>query len=363
MIEALVNARKNLGAKLIHLPTKIKPAINPKHFLLYNPHNPASKFHFMFCEELKSANLSNYRKISNINDLHGHQVCGFCRNEWNQKFPNEPLPSPFDIEKFFSGCGYHPEAWGRILNKEIFKPGCFFLYSPVWGVPYFHFMKCSEIREKEANGWIKTLRFTPNLSGSFYVYHNGHFERQNLQPCPHCLQEWNGGIGWRNYNNVDDHEKDRIKFRFFIDFFHDCDPNQPELAELYKLMEDNKVWLGADILNNYPQNWLFHVDGHGWSGITTMYRMAKNYKCECCGVNLRNNTRLLVTHHVNGSHPDVSPSNMKVLCRWCHSKQPYHQAINQPDLNILENLWNAQGITPDIREKKLQNFLAGFYNT
>ena len=135
-----------------------------------------------------------------------------------------------------------------------------------------------------------------------------------------------------------------------IDFFDECAENQPELNELYELMNDNKVWFGADIRNNYPEVI--------WQYISRMYRIAHRYRCEQCGVDLsayahsREHGDLLVVHHVNGSHPDVGANNMKVLCKECHSKQPYHEntvyrnnpALRQQDHEFLNNLRHAQGL-------------------
>ena len=270
-LSKLREIRESLGAPLIHLNQKIKPAINSKHFLLYNPNNPNnpnSKFHFMFCEGLKNANLSKYRRTNEIDEnflmSDGSRmklnVCGFCRHEWNEKFPNDPTPKPFNIENFFRQCAYHPEAWGRIITKTSKRKNCFLLYNPVRGVPNFHFMKCSDILDKEQTGWIKTYRFTHNLSGSFYVYnkYKALFERQFIRPCEKCLSEWNNGQGYKNYSNVNEEEKNKIISSFnIIDFFDSCDENRPELAELYKLMENNKVWLDPDIDNKYPENWKF----------------------------------------------------------------------------------------------------------
>ena len=226
------------------------------------------------------------------------------------------------------------------------------LYNPVRGVPNFHFMKCSDILDKEQTGWIKTYRFTHNLSGSFYVYnkYKALFERQFIRPCEKCLSEWNNGQGYKNYSNVNEEEKNKIISSFnIIDFFDSCDENRPELIELYKLMENNKVWLGSDIDNKYPENWKF---------ISRMYRIANRYRCESCGVDLTayahstTHGDLLVVHHINGSHPDVASKNMIVLCKECHSyihryvlKNKNIELTNE-ELTLLQNLREQQDIFP-----------------
>ena len=118
-----------------------------------------------------------------------------------------------------------------------------------------------------------------------------------MPPCECCLAEWDNGNGWENYSSADDSTKKTIKDNFNIEtFFDHCSEKEPrpaELSELYKLMDDNIVWLGADIDNDYPRN---------WSDISNMYRAAKRYRCGQCGVDLSEHKDLAVTHHVNGVH-------------------------------------------------------------
>ena len=78
-----------------------------------------------------------------------------------------------------------------------------------------------------------------------------------------------------------------------------------------------------------------------------MYRIAQNYLCEECGLDMQEDKDLAVVHHINGSHPDVHPENMWVLCVWCHSKQPHHDRTVKIDryiLKLLRKLFREQGI-------------------
>ena len=251
----------------------------------------------------------------------------------------------FNIDKFFGQCGYNPDIWDGIniqdiqeIDYDTFRADCFLLYRPVGGA-VFHFMKCKEVRADEKIGWIKSYRFTDDLSGGFKLFDGS---KQTLKPCECCLAEWDNGNGWENYSSADDTTKKTIKDNFNIEtFFDHCSEKEPrpaELSELYKLMDDNIVWLGADIDNDYPRN---------WSDISNMYRAAKRYRCGQCGVDLSEHKDLAVTHHVNGVHSDVSAENIKVLCVWCHSKQPHHEKtvrINRDQYLLLRRLWREQGI-------------------
>ena len=164
-----------------------------------------------------------------------------------------------------------------------------------------------------------------------------HNTTQSLKPCPKCLAEWNNGEGWNGYSKADA-DKRAIRDNFDIREFFTLSRGRPELVELYKLMDDNKVWFGADIGNEYPSN---------WGEISNMYRIANGYRCEQCGVDLSDATDLAIVHHVNGSHPEIDPKNMKVLCVWCHAKQPHHEKsvkIDRDQYDRLLRLWREQGI-------------------
>lgn len=98
------------------------------------------------------------------------------------------------------------------------------------------------------------------------------------------------------------------------------------------------MWFSAKVDNEYPAN---------WSNISTMYRIAKSYRCEQCGLDMIEFPNLAVVHHVNGSHPEVDMGNMKVLCIWCHSKQPHHEKSVKMDrytLKLLRQLRSRRGI-------------------
>ena len=103
-------------------------------------------------------------------------------------------------------------------------------------------------------------------------------------------------------------------------------------------MDDYSVWFGVNVDNEYPAN---------WTEISAMYRIAQGYRCEECGLDMSAFPDLAVVHHVNGSHPEVGPDNMKVLCVWCHSKQPHHEVsvkLDRYTLSLLKRLRREQGI-------------------
>ena len=363
----LINFRENIGASLKHVDYKVRFARHylPKPILLYIPENQSPKFHFMCCSAVKDAVaqgtiLSRWVRTSRTDgnfrmydgSLKKLQVCEYCRHEWHR-----PLPNPFNIKNFFNWQLDWQKIWNDMENlppnidNGVFRTGCFLLYRPVRFAP-FHFMKCKKVCHDEGIGWIKAYRFTSNLSGFFAMFDKRnedgsceHVDAQKLKVCTDCLTEWDGGNGWENYSNVNNNEKKSIKRKFSIlKFFDFCNslPERPrELNELYELIENGTVWVGTTADNNYPGN---------WNSITKMFRTIQGYRCEQCGVDLSRDNRtkrLLVTHHLNGSHPDISPDNMKVLCVCCHAEQPYHQGlenVDSQDRALIERLRRQQGI-------------------
>ena len=345
----LINYRKEIHAPEVHVDCEVKPF----RFLLYNPANDDSRVHFMTCPTVRQAQtqgrLVNWRRTSSDSEvfrIYGSlprslSVCHNCVNTWNMHFPDKRLDEPVNFVKLFAMMEYDPHFWDGIdLPPEIsvheFMPEYFLLYMPV-NRSRFHFMKCKTVCHDEEIGWIKAYRFTNRTSGAFEMF-DGTIAK--LHPCRECLSEWDNGTGWKGYTNASDDEKKAIAAGFRIDeFFKYCASQEQrphELTELYHLMDDHKVWFSAHVNNDYPNN---------WPEITNMYRAAKRYRCEICGVDMSSNHELAVTHHVNGSHPDVPPDNMRVLCVECHAKQPYHNPhIDHDKRVLLKRLRSEQGI-------------------
>lgn len=349
----LISFRKEINAPEVHMDYTLKPF----RFVIYNPESKNARFHFMPCTTIMRAQtqgrIANLRRTSNssgIFPMYGAlpqklSVCNNCVNEWNNRFPDKPLDAKtFDIAKFFLLGEYYPDVWDVInippeIKDNEFMPNFFLLYRPIRITPnVFHFMKCKTVCDDEKIGWIKTYSFTCRTSGVFDMYDGS---AQRLSPCEECLSEWNDGTGWKGYSSASDEEKKIIRKNFSVEeFFEHCNnqehmPN--EIVEFNELMKNNAAWC-FPVDNNSPEN---------WSAITDMYRTAKGYRCEECGVDMSKHPNLAITHHINGCHPDVRHENMKVLCIWCHSKQPHHAKtvyFNRYQYNLLRKLRSEQGI-------------------
>ena len=76
-----------------------------------------------------------------------------------------------------------------------------------------------------------------------------------------------------------------------------------------------------------------------WEDISQKYRESMQYKCEACSVDLSSHSKLLHTHHINGVKSDNNNSNLKALCKLCHSDQPNHNLyIRIHERNLIEKL-------------------------
>lgn len=73
----------------------------------------------------------------------------------------------------------------------------------------------------------------------------------------------------------------------------------------------------------------------GWSKIALQIKEERNWTCENCRVNLEKNRALLHAHHKNGVVSDNRHSNIKILCKDCHSQEPDHGRIK---LSLEEKL-------------------------
>lgn len=352
----LIQFRKDIYAPEVHMNYTVRPS----RFVIYDPANINARFHFMPCQTLNTAqrngNITNLRRSSDdsgVFSMYGAMpkklhVCGHCVNAWNASFPDRQLnANNFSLAEFFCMCEYDPHFWDGIdippeIDAPEHIPGCYLLYKPVKNSP-FHFMKCKTVRYDESIGWIKSYRFTDNLSGAFELFSdNTHLPAQRLHVCKDCLAEWDNENGWKCYTSASDADKKAIADSFSIrEFFGYCtsQENIPhELVELYTLMENHSVWFSAHVSNEYPAN---------WTEITNMYRASRLYRCEQCGVDMSRFPELAITHHVNGSHPEIGPENMRVLCLICHSLQPHHDKtvkFTRYQYQLLLKLRKEQGI-------------------
>lgn len=61
-----------------------------------------------------------------------------------------------------------------------------------------------------------------------------------------------------------------------------------------------------------------------WRSISKRYRELAKWKCNGCHRSFEQDKGMLDVHHINGIRSDVSRTNLVVLCKDCHAKQPMH---------------------------------------
>lgn len=95
--------------------------------------------------------------------------------------------------------------------------------------------------------------------------------------------------------------------------------------------------------SNYPEN---------WDEISENFRKKHDYKCAICDVDCSKHTAILDVHHKNGVRSDCREGNLLCLCKFHHSKQPYHNHYKpkHDDMELLRKLWEKQKIPMENRE-------------
>ena len=117
----------------------------------------------------------------------------------------------------------------------------------------------------------------------------------------------------------------------------DISPEKP-CAKCNQTSEDGKRQDAARHRARYWQGRSPTTAPHGWKGVDAKphakrCRTHRRYavgKCEICGMDGKDR------HHMNGNLDDMSPSNIKVLCRRCHMTIDgrLERARNSPSLDI-----------------------------
>ena len=370
--KSLIDIRKELGAEELHTNFTLQPL----RFVVYDPSSKDSCFHIMPCKTIwntKDVNRRKFRRTSNISgkfrlyELHDFaeqelQVCEDCLYDWNggkgwknltsaSNSEKDEIRNNFRIDEFFAQSEYNPNlwlGWDRYIPEfcDQVHDKYFLLYNPTSKKVDFHFMKCSHIRQDIKFGWLKTYRFTSRTSGFFEKYSvlNGQSlktraNRVSLEKdfskftvCEDCLREYSDE-GWKGFNNTTNDWKTIIRDSFDIkEFFDSCDRGEISHDKLITLdfIQEHGI-LSSIVRNDYPYN---------WSEITNMRRASRSYRCEECGIDLTEyitkHPDFIVTHHKNGVHSDISPENLQVLCKACHSKKPYHPKLSQQEEQFFQ---------------------------
>ena len=101
-----------------------------------------------------------------------------------------------------------------------------------------------------------------------------------------------------------------------------------------------------------PTRWAGAPEGYSddWSRVSRNYRALRSWTCEECSVKLGDATDLLDVHHRDGVKSNNAESNLKVVCRLCHAREPSHGHMGAPPraYKRIQKRRRAQGLLEDL---------------
>lgn len=172
-----------------------------------------------------------------------------------------------------------------------------------YSLPKFHFYDCSTLKTMKAAGRFERYVVTQRKDGTFLVDkkigYNEYSKNEivTLSVCGNCLN-------W--YNR-------RYRKRYTINDF-----NISDFFENFSNTPINQKPMYTDLTaqqSGYPPD---------WDTISLRMREKANWHCQQCFKDCSQTKTGLEVHHIDGVKAHIYESNLKVLCRDCHSLQPHH---------------------------------------
>lgn len=181
----------------------------------------------------------------------------------------------------------------------------------------FHISWCKTLEQmyegKRYDRYVAVQKEKPEFLVDLINLKNRRDIRKNITKkmsvCKNCLTK----INYKGYAIAGYREKQVIYENFSLKEFLEI-YNEPEIFVIPKTT-----------LNNENSN----VYTEDWKKISYDYRVARNWKCEKCGKDCKNNKKDLHVHHKDGDKRNNAYRNLMALCSKCHSEMPYHEHMKK----------------------------------
>lgn len=174
----------------------------------------------------------------------------------------------------------------------------------------YHVSWCRTLREMRNNKKLNRYVISRRTDGTFYVNildknsqkMVAESVEQELCVCKNCLTE----INYNEYKvkkNLQNEIYENFSLREFLEKY---DTRFKQLP---------KYTAHTAPKNEYPPN---------WNEISKEFKTIKEWRCEKCGADYKDNKAYLDVHHIDSNKFNVNFSNLKALCKKCHGEEPGH---------------------------------------
>jgi hypothetical protein len=183
----------------------------------------------------------------------------------------------------------------------------------------FHLCTCKTIFEMKNRNRLERFVISTRTDGKFKVnivnkITNAVLEKgviKDLKVCKNCLLAL-------NYKRYSSHQTGRGIYNSF---------SLEEYFRIYKGSNHNVL------PNNDTETAPINQYTPDWDIVSTSYRSSKNWICEDCGIQHKQNKNLLHVHHLNSIRSDNSYMNLVAVCKECHSKYPGHKHLHKKNVS------------------------------
>lgn len=176
----------------------------------------------------------------------------------------------------------------------------------------FHLTNCSTINSSIEQGRFNRYVVSRNIDGKFAVSirtSNGELESKEvgLRVCKNCLY----AINYLNYRSNSHLLRNTIYEKFSIEKFLSLH----HTAHLHTPLRNSDDPSG----DTYTSD--FHI-------ISSSIKKSLSYVCQDCKKSFTGNrSHFLHVHHIDGVKSNNTPSNLRCVCIYCHTKYPRHQHL------------------------------------